>query len=59
MMETRITVVDGCDGLTPDMLRCVPRQRDIDAFDRVFSLDLFGEEPAPPAPWYFQDRMHE
>lgn len=28
MMTTRITVVDGADGLTPDMLRRRPRTRE-------------------------------
>lgn len=67
MMGTRITVVDGCDGLTPDMLRCVPDQRTIDRMDRFLAADLgIVEDPkVPPGVvygfpvWYFQDRMHE
>lgn len=56
MMETRITVVDGCDGLTPDMLRCVPQQREIDRQAHLIELEL---RPNSVPFWYQQDRMHD
>lgn len=60
MMATKITVIDGCDGLTPDMLRMRPSFREgrkwffrPEAFDEDMVAELIrrGWRPWPKVGW--------
>lgn len=44
MMTTKITVVDGADGLTPDMLRKRPRRRETFSHYMIYYKNKFNKE---------------
>lgn len=57
MNETRIDVVDGCDGLTPDMLRGPNR-----GWGKIGGITVQTRADVPPHTMYFRyfsDPMHD